>query len=98
MDLFSSAGISSAIAVDALDECVDDRPASAIHTVLGSFVKQLPFVKFFVTGRPEPRIRAGFHLPLQEPVTKISMLHEVEISSVDSDIRLYPQEKSTRHR
>ena len=46
-----------------------------------------------ITGRPEPRIRTGFHLPLLEPFTQIFLLHEVELSSVDGDIRLYLQEK-----
>jgi ABC-type dipeptide/oligopeptide/nickel transport system ATPase subunit len=62
--------ISCVIVVDALDECVDDQPASAILSVLGRFVKQLPSVKFFITGRPEPRIRTGFRLPLLEPLTQ----------------------------
>jgi hypothetical protein len=91
----SSTGISCVIVVDALDECVDDQPASAILSVLGRFVKQLPWVKFFITGRPEPRIRTGFRLPLLEPFTQIFLLHEVELSSVDEDIRLYLQEKLT---
>jgi len=91
----SSTRISCVIVVDALDECVDDQPASAILSVLGRFVKQLPSVKFFITGRPEPRIRTGFRLPLLEPFTQIFLLHEVEPSSVDEDIRLYLQEKLT---
>jgi hypothetical protein len=95
VDPLSSTNISCVIVVDALDECVDDQPASAILSVLGRFVKQLPSVKFFITGRPEPRIRTGFRLPLLEPFTQIFLLHEVELSSVDEDIRLYLQEKLT---
>ena len=95
VDPLSSVSISCAIVVDALDECVDDQPASAILSVLGRFVKQLPFVKFFITGRPEPRIRSGFRLPLLEPITQIFLLHKVEPSSVDEDIRLYLQKKLT---
>ena len=95
VDPLSSVGISCVIVVDALDECVDDQPASAILSVLGRFVKQLPWVKFFITGRPEPRIRTGFRLPLLEPFTQIFLLHKVELSSVDEDIRLYLQEKLT---
>ena len=64
VDPLSSTGISCVVVVDALDECVDDQPASAILSVLGRYAKQLPFVKFFITGRPEPRIRTGFRLPL----------------------------------
>ena len=85
----SDAKVSCVIVIDALDECIDDQPASAILSVLGRFAKQLPLVKFFITGRPEPRIRTGFRLPLLEPLTQIFLLHGVESSSVDNDIRLY---------
>ena len=91
----SSTEISCVIVVDALDECVDDQPASAMLSVLARFVEQLPSVKFFITGRPEPRIRTGFRLPLLEPFTQTFLLHEVKPSSVDEDIRLYLQEKLT---
>jgi hypothetical protein len=83
------------IVIDALDECIDNEPSSAILSVLGRFVKQLPLVKFFVTGRPEPRIRSGFRLPLLEPLTHIFLLHEVELSRVDDDIRLYLTQRLT---
>ena len=93
VDPLSVTKISCLIIVDALDECVDDQPASAILSALGQFVKKLPSVKFFVTGRPEPRIRTGFRLPLLEPLTQIFLLHEVKLLSVDQDIRLYLEEK-----
>jgi len=89
IDPLSFTGISCVIVVDALDECVDDQPESAILSVLGRFVKQLPSVKFFITGR----IRTGFRLPLLEPFTQTFLLHEVELSSIEEDIRLYLQEK-----
>ena len=85
----SEAEVSCVIVIDALDECIDDQPASAILSVLGRFAKQLPLVKFFITGRPEPRIRTGFRLPLLEPITQIFLLHEVGLSSVGNDIQLY---------
>ena len=91
----SSTNISCFVVVDALDECVDDQPASAVLSVLGRYVVHLPSVKFFITGRPEPRIRTGFRLPLLEPITQIFLLHEVESSNVDEDIRLYLQAKLT---
>ena len=93
VDPLSSTGISCVIVIDALDECVDDQPSSALLSVLGRYVKQIQSVKFFITGRPEPRIRAGFRLPLLEPLTQIFLLHEVELASVEGDIRLYLQEK-----
>ena len=89
----SSTGISCIITIDALDECVDDQPSSAILSVLGRHVNDLQSVKFFITGRPESRIRSGFRLPLLEPLTQVFLLHKVKLSRVDKDIRLYLQEK-----
>ena len=42
------------IIIDALDECKDEEPASAILSILSRYVDQIPNVKFFITGRPEP--------------------------------------------
>ena len=81
--------ISTVIIIDALDECKDEEPASAILSVLGRFVSDLSKVKFFLTGRPEPRIRDGFRLPLLVEVTGIFVLHEVKSDQVDSDIRRF---------
>ena len=95
-------GISTIIVIDALDECKDDEPTSAILSVLGKFVAKLPRVKFFVTGRPDPRIREGFRLPLLAKVTDVFVLHEVKSGQVTSDIRLFykhncSEVKSRRH-
>ena len=95
VDPLSATGISCTIIIDALDECIDDQPASAVLSVLGRLVSKLLSVKFFITGRPEPRIRSGFRLPLLEPFTQIFLLHEVDPTSVGGDIRLYLQEKLT---
>ena len=85
--------VSTVIIIDALDECKDDEPASAILFVLGQLVSEIPKVKFFVTGRPEPRIREGFRLPPLAEATRIVVLHEVEPSQVDSDILLFFRNK-----
>jgi len=85
----TGSGVSTVIVIDALDECKDEEPASAILSVLGQFVTQIPKVKFFVTGRPEPRIRTGFRLPLLAKATDVFVLHEVEPSQVNNDIRLF---------
>ncbi|KAF9646356.1 hypothetical protein BDM02DRAFT_247102 [Thelephora ganbajun] len=82
-------GISTVIIIDALDECKDEEPASAILSVLGQFVSKIPRVKFFVTGRPEPRIRGGFRLPLLAEATDVFVLHDVNPSLVNNDIRLF---------
>ena len=81
--------ISTLIIVDALDECKDEEPASAILSILSHYVDQTPNVKFFITGRPEPRIRSGFRLAALRPITEVFKLHNVERSSVDADIELF---------
>ena len=85
--------ISTVIIIDALDECQDDEPASAILSVIGQFVSQIPKVKFFLTGRPEPRIREGFRLSLLAEVTDVFILHDVEPSIVNSDILLFLKQR-----
>ena len=85
--------ISTVIVIDALDECKDEEPASSILSVLGQFVSEIPKVKFLITGRPEPRIREGFRLPLLADATDVFVLHDVEPSQVDSDIRLFFRHK-----
>ena len=77
------------IIVDALDECKDEEPASAILSILSRYVDQIPQVKFFITGRPEPRIRSGFRLAALRPITEVLKLHEVERPLVDIDIKLF---------
>ena len=81
--------IQTLIIIDALDECKDEEPASAILSILSRYVDQIPYVKFFITGRPEPRIRFGFRLAALRPITEILRLHDVERSLVDGDIRLF---------
>ena len=83
--------ISTLIIIDALDECKDEEPASAILSILSRCANQIPCVKFFITGRPEPRIRSRFCLPALQPITEVLRLHEVERPLVDIDIRLFFQ-------
>ena len=77
------------IIIDALDECKDEEPASAILSVLSRYVNEIPNVKFFITGRPEPRIRSGFHLESLRPITEVLRLHDIGRSLVDGDIKLF---------
>ena len=81
--------ISTVIVIDALDECKDKEPASVILSILGQFVAEVPTVKFFITGRLEPRIQEGFRLPLLAEATDVCVLHEVEPSQVNNDVRLF---------
>ncbi|KAF9644139.1 hypothetical protein BDM02DRAFT_3190869 [Thelephora ganbajun] len=84
-----SADVWTVIVIDALDECKDEEPQSAILSVLGRFVEQIPKVKFFITGRPEPRIKTGFRLPLLVGSTVVFILHDIDPSLIQSDIRLF---------
>jgi len=92
---FKATRIPTLIIIDALDECKDEEPASAILSVLSRYVDEIPEVKFFITGRPEPRIRSGFRLESLRPITEVLKLHDVERSSVDGDIKLYIRTRLT---
>ena len=82
-----SADVSTVIVIDALDECRDENPESAILLVLGQSVSRIPQVKFFITSRPEIHIVSGFRGPLLSGLTNIFILHQVERHNVDNDIR-----------
>ena len=84
-----AACIPTLIIIDALDECKDEEPASAILSILSCYVNEIPDVKFFITGRPETRIRSGFRLESLVSITEVLKLHEVKPETVNSDIRLF---------
>ena len=86
---FKVTQIPTLIIVDALDECKDNEPASTILSILSRYVDRIPDVKFFITGRPEPRIRSGFRLESLVPITEVLKLHEVKPEAVDRDIGLF---------
>jgi hypothetical protein len=88
-DPLAKTGVSTVIVIDALDECKDNEPSSVFLSVLGRFVKQIPKVRFFLTGRPEPRIKSGFRLPLLVDSTDVFVLHDVHPLLINSDIRLF---------
>ena len=92
---FQAAKTHTLIVIDALDECQDKEPASALLSILSRYVDKIPFVKFFITGRPEPRIRSGFRLESLRPHTDVLKLHDVEPTSVDSDIKLFLKTRFT---
>jgi hypothetical protein len=85
--------IPTLIIIDALDECKDEDPASTILSILSRYTDQMPDVKFFITGRPEPRIHrdGGFRLESLVPITEVLKLHEVKSEVVNGDIRLFFQ-------
>ena len=93
---FKATRIGTLIIIDALDECKDEDTTSAILSVLSQYVDRIPWVKFFITGRPELRIRCGFRLEPLQPITEVLRLHlDVERSSVDADIKLFLETQLT---
>jgi len=91
-----AANIPTLIIIDALDECKDEEPASAILSIFSRYLNEIPGVKFFVTGRPEPRIRTGFRLKPFLPITEVLKLHEVKPEIVNNDIKLFFQTQLTK--
>ena len=86
-------GIPTLIIIDALDECKDEEPASAILSILSRYADKIPEAKFFITGRPEAPIRSGFRLKSLLPITEVLKLHEVKPEMVDNDIKQFFQMK-----
>ncbi|KAF9784628.1 hypothetical protein BJ322DRAFT_979904, partial [Thelephora terrestris] len=84
-----SAKVPTVIVIDALDECKDEDPESAILLILGQLVSKIPEVKFFLTSRPETHIMSGFRGPLLKNATDVFILHQVKRSTVDNDVRLF---------
>lgn len=76
--------------VDALDECEDKDTTEMMLRLLLQHAPGLP-VKFFVTSRPERRIRET--LSIKYPA--ILHLHEVDKDGVNADIELYLRTKLT---
>ena len=91
-----SARVSTVIVIDALDECKDEDPESAILVVVGQLVSKVPGAKFFITSRPESQITSGFRGPLLKNATNTFALHQVERSTVDNDIRHFFKHKLSK--
>ena len=87
--------IPTLIIIDVLDECKDKEPASAILSILSRYVDEIPNIKFFITGQPEPQIHSRFHLKSLLPITEVLKLHEVKPEAVNNDIELFFQTQLT---
>jgi hypothetical protein len=72
----------------ALDECQDNSTTSRLLGFLAENIICIPSLKFFITGRPELRIRSGFLLKPIKSRTDTIVLHEIAADSVNRDIRL----------
>ena len=54
--------MSTVVIIDALDECEDPKTTSTLLWFLSRNIARIPTVRFFITSRPELRIRSGFLL------------------------------------
>ena len=81
--------VSTVVVIDALDECQDEGPTSTILSVLAKFLYEIPKIKFLVTARPEAFIREEFRLPILAEASDVFILHEIEKSRMDNDLRLF---------
>ena len=73
------------LVIDALDECENEE---ATERLLETILKnaQSSRIKFFITGRPMPRIQDAFSDAVEK---RVLLLHAVKRDDVDEDIRKY---------
>ncbi|KAG8925068.1 hypothetical protein FRC02_009950, partial [Tulasnella sp. 418] len=78
------------IVMDALDECSNEVFVKEILILLGVTIRELPFcTKVFITSRPNSHIRTRFNDDIMKDVSEASILHDIDLSVVQSDIRVY---------
>lgn len=88
------ANVTTVIIVDALDECKEKKSSSAIVTVLGNIVAQMPKVKLFITSKPDPQIRSLFY-GLRH-ITEVCVLHGIASDIINSDIQVFLEHELSR--
>lgn len=77
------------IIVDALDECVNPDATKLLLDIILKYAWSFsPVIKFFVTSRPEPRIRYAFESD-KAGTHSVLRLHEIGDSVIEADIKLY---------
>ncbi|CAE6487951.1 unnamed protein product [Rhizoctonia solani] len=79
------------VLIDALDECSSPKAVGQMLDALFAAAPGLP-LKFFVASRPEPSIHPRVH-GQPDLMRSICVLHDIEKSLVQADIRLYLQEE-----
>jgi hypothetical protein len=85
------AGRPVVVVIDGLDECANQSDVQTLLSVIFQYPSELP-LKIFITSRPEQVLRVGFSR--QNPINFSKLiLHDVEQSIVNADIRLYLSER-----
>jgi hypothetical protein len=83
--------IPTLIIIDALDECKDEEPASAILSVLSRCMPISPLSSSSSLDDPRPGFALDSALKSLLPITEVLKLHEVKPEVVDNDIKLFFQ-------
>ena len=78
------------IVIDGLDEC---KSPPEVLSELGRIVDQAPTVKFFVTSRPDPRIKRHFGPGCN---AECRVLYNAAEDTIDGDIRVFLKHKLSR--
>jgi NACHT domain len=73
------------IILDALDEC-EEKGAVEILQLVFSHAIQIPFLRILITSRPQPHLSSVFS---KFPNLEKTVLHDIDASLVQQDIRLY---------
>ncbi|KAG8941668.1 hypothetical protein FRC03_004227 [Tulasnella sp. 419] len=76
------------IVIDALDECESDHIRKLLE-LISSLVRNIRFIKFFITGRPEHHIFDSFRRPSIRDMTHLFLLHNIDESIVSGDIEIF---------
>jgi len=87
---FEATQIRTLIIIDALDECKDQEPYSAILVVLSKYAERIPNIRFFIAARPwEGGIFNAFLLPSLYSMREVLTLYATGCFSVEDDIMLF---------
>jgi hypothetical protein len=77
------------IVLDSLDECHNNSLTSTLIELLSLHLRSYPFLKIFITSRPESHIRAIFRKEKLKLETKVMVLHDIEKCVTEGDIRVF---------
>ncbi|KAF9505148.1 hypothetical protein BS47DRAFT_1322404, partial [Hydnum rufescens UP504] len=91
---FGSSRQTTLIVLDALDEC-EEQGADTILQLLLSHASKLPFLRVLITSRPEPHISSVF---TQARNLAKRVLHDIEASVIEEDLRRYIRSELRRIR
>ncbi|KAF9512012.1 hypothetical protein BS47DRAFT_1114305 [Hydnum rufescens UP504] len=71
--------------LDALDEC-EEKGAAELLQLMFAHIARIPFLRILITSRPQPHLSSVFN---KAPNLMKTILHDIDASVVEQDIRLY---------